>query len=182
MRRPGRSILNPFLHHLAKHLGEGCGDAMALWRELPGVGYAHGPRMVQRWVAENRTRPAPRTVHKWLPAQAPAAPDVAPTPGPALLSPKQLTWLLVRPAATLSPADAVAVRWVEQNKKAALVSSLARRFTVLVRSCEALQPTRPAAPLNELEAWLAEAKACGIGPAGTFTVRLEVDGVAVRAL
>ena len=87
----------------------------------------------------------------------------------------------MRPVETLSPADAVAVRRVEQDKEAALVASLARRFTVLVRSCGALQPTRPAAPVVELETWLAEAKACDVGAVNTFAAGLEVDGHAIRA-
>ena len=178
VRRAGCSILDPFLPHLARRLGEGCEDAMALWRELQGIGYAHGPKMVQRWVAENRTRPAPRTARRWLkrpPATTASSVmfDVPPFPGPALPSPKQLAWPLVRPAETLSPADAVAVRWIEQDKEAALVASLARRFTALLRSCGALQPTRPAAPVAELEVWLADAKACGVGAVETFATGLE---------
>ena len=85
------------------------------------------------------------------------------------------------PRRNLSPADSAIIRWVEQDKEAALVASLARRFTALVRSCGALQPMRPTAPVAELEAWLAEAKACGVGAVETFTAGLEVDGAAVRA-
>ena len=140
MRRAGRSILDPFLPHLARCLGEGCEDAITLWRELKGIGYGHGPKIVQCWVAENHTRPVPRTARKWLPS-APATttpsvtPDIPPIPGPALPSPKQLAWLLVRPAEVLSPADAAAVRWVGQDKEAGLVASLAQPFTVFIRRC-----------------------------------------------
>ena len=72
------------------------------------------------------------------------------------------------------------IRWIEQDKEAALVASLARRFTALARSCGALQPMRPTAPVTELEAWLAEAKACGVGAVETFAAGLELDGAAVR--
>lgn len=48
VRRPGRSILDPFIVHLNARMAEGCEYAMALWRELQGRGYAHGPKMVQR--------------------------------------------------------------------------------------------------------------------------------------
>ena len=185
VRRPGRSILDPFLPYLAKRLGEGCEDAMALWRELRARGYAHGSKMVQRWMAENRTKPAPRTARKWLKdtaaITASSAPsDALPASCPALPSPKQLAWLLVRPAETLSAADTVAVQWVEQNE-ATLVASLARRFTSLVRRCGTSQPTRPAAPVAELDAWLAKAKACGVGAVETCATGLEQDGAAVRA-
>jgi transposase len=182
VRRPGRSILDPFIAHLEARMAEGCEDAMALWREVQGQGYAHGPKVVQKWVAENRTRQAPRTPRKWLQeAPASAASCPAPDPGPALPSPKQLAWLLVRPATALSLLDAATVRRAEQDKEAAQVASLARRFTALVRRCGVGQPTRPVAPAAELDAWLAEARACGIGAVETFAAGLEQDGAAVRA-
>ncbi len=180
MRRPGRSILDPFIAYLEVRMAEGCEDAMALWREVQGQGYAHGPKVVQKWVAENRTKPACRTPRKWLQgAQAGAAPSTL--SGPALPSPKQLAWLLVRPATALSPLDAAAVTRVEQDKEAAQIASLARRFTALVRESGAGQPTRPAAPAADLDAWLAEARACGIGAVETFVAGLEKDVAAVRA-
>ena len=79
----------------------------------------------------------------------------------------------MRPRDALSFADTVAVRWVEQDKEAALVASLARRFTALVRGCGVGQPMHPAAPKAELDAWLAEAKACGVGAVETFATGLE---------
>jgi len=182
VRRPGRSILDPFIAHLKARMAAGCEDAMALWREVRTRGYAHGPKVVQKWVVDNRTRPARRTARKWLPgAPASAAPCTVSGPGTALPSPKQLAWLLVRPATALSPLDAAAVRRAEQDTEAAQVASLARRFTALVRSCGTGQPMRPVAPAADLDAWLAEARACGIGAVETFAAGLEQDGAAVRA-
>ena len=156
--------------------------APLVWRELQDHGYAHGPKMVQKWVAENRTRPASRTPRKWLQdAPASAVPGTASGPGPALPSPKQLAWLLLRPATTLSPLDAAAVRRVEQDREATQVASLARRFTALVRECGAGQPTRPVAPAADLDTWLAEARTCAIGAVETFAAGLEQDSAAVRA-
>ena len=160
---------------------------MTLWREVRTRGYAHGPKVVQKWVAENRTRPARRTPRKWLPgapasAPASAAPGTASGPGTALPSPKQLAWLLARPTEALSPLDAATLRRTEQDKEAAQVASLARRFTALVRACGAGQPTRPVAPVANLDAWLAEAWACGIGAVETFAAGLEQYGAAVRAV
>ncbi len=182
MRRSGRSILDPFIAHLETRMAEGCEDAMALWREVRTRGYAHSPKMVQKWVAENRTKPACRTPRKWLQgASASAAHATASGPGPALPSPKQLAWLLVRPATAPSPLDAATVRRTEQDAEAARVASLARRFTALVRGCGAGQPTRPATPLADLNAWLAEAHACGVSAVETFAAGLEQDGATVRA-
>jgi transposase len=182
VRRPGRSILDPFISYLEARMAEGCEDAMALWREVQGRGYAHGPKVVQKWVAENRRRPARRTPQKWLQGvPASAAPGTASGSGAALPSPKQLAWLLVRPTTALSPLDVAAVRRAEQDKEAAQVASLARRFTALVRNCGTGQPPRPATPVADLNAWLAEARACGIGAVETFAAGLEQDGAAVRA-
>ena len=182
IRRPGRSILDPFIAHLEARMAEACENAMVLWREVRARGYAHGPKVVQKWVAENRTRPAPRTARKWLQdAPANAAPGTASGPGPVLPSPKQLAWLLVRPVAALSPLDAAVAKRVEQDKEAADVTSLARRFTALVRGCGAGQPTRAVAPEADLNKWLAEARACAIGAVETFAAGLEQDGAAVRA-
>jgi hypothetical protein len=77
--------------------------------------------------------------------------------------------------------DVAAVRRAEQDKEAAQIASLARRFTALVRNCATGQPTRPAAPVADLDAWLAEARVCGIGAVETFAAGLERDGAAVRA-
>jgi len=75
VRRPGCSNLDPYLAHLEARLAGGYEDAMALWREVRAQGYAGGRQMVQRWVAEHRSKPASRTAHKWLqgiPASAPS--------------------------------------------------------------------------------------------------------------
>lgn len=138
--------------------------------------------MVQRWVAERRTKPAPRTAHKWLreaPAGAPSG--AAPDEVVALPSPKRLAWLLVQPTAALQPPGAAAVKRVEQDEEAALVASLARRFTALVRGCGVGRPARPTAPSADLDAWLTEARACDVGAVETFAAGLEQDGAAVRA-
>ena len=62
-----------------------------------------------------------------------------------------------------------------------MVASLARRFTALVRGCGSRQVMRPAAPLADLDAWLAEAHACGISAVETSAAGLKQDGAAVRA-
>jgi hypothetical protein len=41
LRHP-HSILDPFLPHLERRLGEGCENGMVLWRELRGMGFAGG--------------------------------------------------------------------------------------------------------------------------------------------
>ncbi len=64
------------------------------------------------------------------------------------------------------------------------MAGLARRFTALVRACGVKGrqggdvPTEPAV---ELDRWLAEARACGVGAIETFAAGLDMDGAAVRA-
>lgn len=183
VRRPGRSNLDPYLARLEARLADGCEDAIALWRKVRGLGYAGGRQMVQRWVAEHRSKPASRTARKWLQGTPAGTPSTTTPPSAvaALPSPKQLAWLLVQPAMALPPLDATAVARVEQDKETARVESLARRFTALVRACGVGQAAHPVAPLADLDAWLTEARACGIGAVETFTAGLEQDGAAVRA-
>ncbi len=182
VRPPGRSNLDPHIDHLEARLAAGFEDAMALWREVRTQGYAGGRQMVQRWVAEHRSKPATRTARKWLRQALATTPSTAtPNRAAALPSPKQLAWLLVQPPAALPPFSAAAVKRVEQDEEAALVASLARRFTALVQACGVGQATRPAAPLTVLAAWLTEARACGISAVKTFATGLEQDGNALRA-
>jgi transposase len=73
------------------------------------------------------------------------------------------------------------VRRVEQDREAASVAMLARRFTMLVRGCGAGGKVAPDAALADLEAWLADARSSGARAVETFAVGLEQDGAAVRA-
>ena len=77
--------------------------------------------------------------------------------------------------------DAATVMRVEQDGEAAMVAALARRFTELVRDCCAGRQDRAEAPLEALEAWLHDARACGVPAVETFAAGLEQDGAAVRA-
>ena len=81
-------------------------------------------------------------------------------------------------------AAATVVSRVEQDRDAAVAANLARRFTALVRACGLRgrqEGVTPAEPMAELDAWLAEARACGIGAVETFAAGLGVDEAAVRA-
>ena len=88
---PGRSNLDPYIAHLEARLTAGFEDAMALWREVRRLGYAGGRQMVQRWVAEHRSKPATRTARKWLrQALATTPSNDTSNRAAALPSPKQL--------------------------------------------------------------------------------------------
>ena len=181
VRAPGPSILDPFLAHLDARVAAGCENAMELWRELRARGFPGAPKQVHRWLAERRTVPAKTTPHRSRRAPTGSAPDRVRN-RPALPSPKQLAWLLVRPAGGLDANEAAAVARIEQDREAALVAGLTRRFSDLVRRCGVRRrgDGRPSS-VEDLGAWLAEARSCGVGAVETFAAGLEQDGAAVRA-
>jgi transposase len=164
-QRPWPSVLDPHLAHLHARFAAGCRSAQVLWRELRAMGFPGTDRQVQRWLAQRRTAPAP------------AGPDHLPALPPAA----RLAWLLIQPPAALSAADAATTARVEQDREAATVAALARRFTALVRACGVRQTPDTDAALAALEAWLADARACGVRAVETFAAGLELDGAAVRA-
>jgi transposase len=179
--RPLRpSILDPYLPHLQARLAEGCENGLALWHELCAEGFPGTAKQVHLWLAQRRTAPAPSTPRKWR-AEAPAAPPAPGNRPPPLPSPRRLAWSLLRPRAALPAPEAAAAARVEQDREAAGVAALARRFTALVRCCGAGRNTEPAAALAELDAWLADARACGVRALETFAAGLELDGAAIRA-
>jgi transposase len=181
--RPLRpSILDPYLARLEARLAEGCENGLALWRELRAAGFPGTAKQVHRWLAERRTAPARTTPREWR-AGSPAAGPTPAGPGrpPALPSPARLAWLLVQPPAELSAPDAAVVTRVQQDREAASVAGLARRFTALVRGRGAGGKLGPDAALAGLEAWLTDARSSGLRAMETFAVGLEQDGTAVRA-
>jgi hypothetical protein len=69
--------------------------ALEPWRDLKELGFAGSAKQVRRWLNERCTAPAKTTPHQWRSDQSRTASD--PVHGPAaLLSPRQLAWLLVR--------------------------------------------------------------------------------------
>jgi len=180
-RRPGHSIIDQHLPHLQARVAEGCEDAAVLWRELQARGFTGRARLVRSWLSERRRTPARTAPHRWhgqMPVDPGSVNDSTPTPLPAA---RQLAWLLVQPAATLPAADAAAVARVEQDKDAATVAMLARRFTALVRGCNVGNQTDAVAAGAELDAWLAEAGKCGVPTMETFAAGLKQDADAIRA-
>jgi len=180
-RRRSRSSIDRHLPHLQARVAEGCEDAAVLWRELQAQGFTGTARQVRGWMSERRRRPARTAPSRWRgrPSANPGLSNSSPvTPLPAA---RQLAWLLVQPPTTLPAADAAAVGRVEQDKDARIVAKLARRFTALVRGCNAGNQTDAGAAGAELDAWLVEAGGCGVPTMETFAAGLKKDGDAIRA-
>ena len=176
---PGPSLLDPHVDYLLGRIGEGCENAMALWRELRERGYPGTSRQVHRFVAERRSKPT-RSGRKPR-GEAMPAPGT-PAVEPSLPSARQLAWLLVQTTSALDAAAAVVVARVEQDATASVVADLARRFTALVRASgvgRTAAPGRDAAA--DFDAWITTAKACSAPAIATFASGLDGDAAAVRS-
>ena len=176
---PGPSLLDPHVDYLLRRIGEGCENAMALWREIRERGYPGTSRQVHRFVAERRTKPT-RSGRKsrggTIPTPEPPAAE------PLLPSARQLAWLLVQPTSALDAAAAAVVARVERDATAGAVADLARHFTALVRdSGVGRTATAGRDAVAEFGAWMARAKACSAPAIATFASGLDGDGTAVRA-
>ena len=175
LRGPAPSILDPCLDHLHARLEAGCENAMQLWREACDLGFAGTPKQVQRWLSERRSRPAKTTIRRWK--ARPAQPEAA---SPALPSPQQLSWLLLRKAKELSSGEAALVARVRQDDEAATVVNLAHRFCNIVR-CASIRERQDGSAPKAFDAWLAEARRCGVRVVESFATSLDQDGAAVQA-
>src|SRR4051794_21788624 len=178
--RPSHSIIGPHLAYLHARLAEGCEDAAVLWREIRARGFTGTARQVRRWLSEHRTKPARTAPHRWR-GPMPADPTPNGDTASRLPSSRQLAWLLVQPPTELMPNDAAVVARVEQAPETAIVAKPARRFTALVRACNASNQADPQAAQAELTAWLAEARASGVPAMETFAAGLEGDSSAISA-
>lgn len=176
VRAPGPSVLDPFIPYLEQCLAAGCENAMALWRDLRDLGYAGTARRVHLWLQDRRTVPAPSTPHRWRGTMAARPRDRRP-----LLSPKRLAWALVKPAGERDADEAAAVAWAEQDPDTAKVARLARRFTALVRAAGKVTKDRTNGAVAAFDAWVIDARSCGVPAVATFAAGLEQDGAAVRA-
>ena len=178
---PGPSILDPYLGHLEARLAEGCENASALWRDLKELGFAGSAKQVRRWLNERRTGPAKTTPHKWRSDQSGTASDPVHAPAAALLSPRQLAWLLVRsPEALDAPATATLAR-IAQDPEVGRTLALVQGFAELVRDCGIHRDKVPANPRAVFGTWLEEARSCGVPAVETFATGLQQDRAAVEA-
>lgn len=167
------SILDPYLGHLIARHADGCENAAQLWREIRALGYPGRPPQVRRWLQERRRQPAPTGARQYRRA----LPQTDASGSPPLPSPKQLAWLLIRPPAQVSAAEAWPLRRLAQDGDAAVVIALVHRFTALLR----IAASDARAKTVGFDRWLADACSCGVRAVETFARGLALDGAAVRA-
>ena len=175
---PGPSQLDPHVDYLVRRLGEGCENAMTLWREIRERGYPGTSRQVHRFVADRRTKPI-RSGRK--PRRETSRVPERPVAEPSLPSARQLAWLLVQPSSALDAAAVAVVARVEQDESTKAVADLARQFTALVRaSGMGKTADKGCNAIADLEAWITKASACNAAAIATFAATLDGDA-AVRA-
>ena len=180
-RVPLASKLDPYLEHLEARRAAGRENAMGLWRELRARGFAGSSQQVRRWMRQRRTAPAKTTPRRWRLALPQMAAVQPPAPVPALPSARQLAWLLVQAPEELDEAQAASLARITQDEEVARAVGLGRRLAALIRGCGTGRDQRPAEPLRTFEAWLAEARACGIAALETFAAGLQQEAAAVSA-
>ena len=90
-----------------------------------------------------------------------------------------MAWALVKSSTARDAEEAAAVARILQDPDTATVASLVRRFTAIVRAACATEGSK--GNVAALDAWLAEARSCGVRMVETFATGLEQDGDAVRA-
>ena len=167
------SILDPYLGHLIARHAAGCENAAQLWREIRALGYSGRAPQVRRWLQERRRQPAPTGARQYRRA----LPQTDASGSPPLPSPKQIAWLLIRPPAQVSAAEAWPLRRLTQDREAAVVVAFVHRFTALLRTAASDAPVE----MVGFDRWLEDALSCGVRAVESFARGLAQDGAAVRA-
>ncbi len=165
-RRPGRSKLDPYVAYLTKRQGEGCENALQLWREIQQQGYTGSPRQVLKWMQLQRTERAPTTPNRFR--------DTSPHPTQLtdlLPSSKQLAWLLVRDPDLLTTEEETVLQHVCQDEQVSQLHRLARQFVNMVKQRLA----------DQLDPWLEACETFNAVQIQNFASSLRQDYAAVRA-
>lgn len=170
-RTPQATILRPYEDYLRERWAAGERNAATLWREVRAHGFTGSAATVRLCVGGWRTtrgRAGPR------PRQAAAPPDGTrtPTAAPRWRSPRQVAWLLRRPAGDLSPSQQrFLAQLPEQWPAATAIRALAQDFDRLIRDRDAAA----------LAPWLIRAEASGETEFREFAAGLRRDLAAVTA-
>jgi transposase len=168
---PRRTLLRAGSAHAAylrKRWGEGCHDAKTLHKEVRARGFTGSVRMVQRAVAGWREEPGRRGRR----APVAGAGECAAPPQPRRLSPRQATWLLLRPLDALNDEERVMrTRLVTGTPaiSAALIAVEEFRRVVRARDRKALDP------------WIEAAETSVVAAIRTFAASIRRDYAAVAA-
>ena len=155
------SVVEPYRAYVEQRWAEGCTEVKQLWEELQSRGFRGRYKSVWQFT------------RGWQPPDVPQPVAPAPAhPAPVVRTPRQATWLLVRPSEALEPAE-ISYREALCRRCPAVATaySLAQAFTELLR-------TRA---VDALDPWLEQAQQCGVREVARFALGLQQDYAAVRA-
>lgn len=165
-RRKVKSILDPYLSYLQQRHSEGCENALQLWRELCQQGFTGTHKQVSRWMQQRRNQPA-----SGRPASCSLHKDEVATHNTSLLSPRQLSWLLVRDPDKVSEEDQSILNFIRQDSQLETAYQLTQQFITMVRK----------RTVNVLDAWLEACTHSEIVDLQNFAAGIQHDYQAVRA-
>jgi len=161
-RAEARSLLATYRPYLDRRWAEGCHTVARLCRELRDQGYTRSSTLVYGYAACLRTGIPPGR----SPPETAAAPPTQP------LSPREVVWLLLRPAAKLAKTDRQYLDGVRlADPVLAATVDLTRDFVAMVRGRQS----------DRLDAWLGTASTSGITELQGLAAGLERDKSAVAA-
>jgi transposase len=163
------SSISPYERYLWERWTQGCQNAYVLWQEIQARGfrgsYVHLRRALRSWRTEPG-RGGGRRVQPEGPLRSSSQPGLRP------FSPRQATWVLLRAAASLQPAELLFLEQLRSHWPAvALLQRLALQFGQLVRQ-------RDHAALGP---WLTAAEQSGMPEFQGFANGLRRDLQAVTA-
>jgi transposase len=160
-RRP--RLLTPYEPYLLQRWEEGCHNGVRLYREIAAQGFSGSRIHVARFVAQLR---------RDQDADPTSAASATPVPSEGL-TPRDATWLVIRPVQERTPAEQTAL---DQLTRLApdleRVVVLGERFLALLRQRLGDQAC---------DQWVTDAAASGVPELRRFAIKLKQDLAAVRA-
>ena len=163
LRPPRPRLLTPYEPYLLQRWEEGCHNGVRLYREIAAQGFSGSRIHVARFVAQLRRDQLAQPT-------TPASATPVPSQG---LTPRDATWLVIRPVLERTPAEQTALDQLTQRApELERVIVLGERFLALLRQ-------RP----GDLacDQWVTDAATRGVPELRRFAVKLTQDLSAVRA-
>jgi len=160
-RRP--RLLTSYEPYLLRRWAEGCHNGVRLYREIAAQGFSGSRIHAARFVAQLRRDQL---------ADPTAVASAAPVPAESC-TPRDLTWLVIRPAHERTPAEQAALDQIKQlAPELERVVVLGERFLALLRQRQ-----------GDLacDQWVTDATTSGVPELRRFAVKLKQDQAAVRA-
>lgn len=165
-RRARTTVLTAFEPYIRERWNAGEQNGQQLLRELRERGYRGSQATLYGLLGRWRTGPRHSGPYARQPAPAPALPL------PLHVSPREVSWLLLRPADDLTPLEAAYVSDLLRHADGvATTQQLVQTFFTLLQDQQG----------DQLDAWLERADASGIREMAAFAEGIRRDKPAIRA-